>query len=179
MSRPGDFDYLLGKHINLCFSAESTPETYVLDQKLSEDYQNISQKDYEEGLGQPFAAVKFAGHHLLHPAEQAFLRIYAQIPVEGTLRQPPEVRAEQAIGYIEPTELKALLGLHNANCNAVPKFLGMNYSVQGQDDYVPGGYICTVGWARVAGEPVDIDAYWKAEIEYREDVRAAFRPAIE
>ncbi|KGO68908.1 hypothetical protein PITC_077370 [Penicillium italicum] len=179
MSRPGDFDYLLGTRVALSHPSAVHPQTFVLDEKLSEDYQTMSQEEYDEGTGHPYAAIKFTCHNVLNSAEQGFMRIYAQIPVNGTLHSAAELRAQQARSHGDHTEVEALVSFDEANCTAVPKLLGVSRIVQGPQDYVPGGYITSVAWARVPGEPVDVYAYWKASYEYRQEVRAAFRATFQ
>ncbi|KAJ5194426.1 hypothetical protein N7491_001764 [Penicillium cf. griseofulvum] len=87
------------------------PRTFVLDEKISEDYQTMSQQRYDQGLGPPFAVIKFSCHSLLDPGQQSFMRIYLQIPIDGTFSSAPAVRAQQAISRRTHTELKALAAL--------------------------------------------------------------------
>lgn len=107
------------------------------------------------------------------------MRIYMQIPLDGTLSSAPEVRAQQAVSQCTHTELKALASLDRENCMAVPKLLGYGEGLQGVEEFVPGGYINYVAWERVPGEPVDYYTFWKRDFEYRQRLRSAFRTAYE
>ncbi|KAJ5187078.1 hypothetical protein N7449_010072 [Penicillium cf. viridicatum] len=179
MPRFLDFDHLCGTEITLDQPSLSPPRTFVLDEKISEDYQTMTQRIYDQGLGPPFAVIKFSCHNLLDPGQQGFMRIYLQIPIDGTFSSAPEVRAQQAISQRTHTELKALATLDRENCTAVPKLLGYGEGLQGTEEFVPGGYINYVAWARVPGEPVDYYSFWKRDFEYRRQLRSAFRTAYE
>ncbi|KGO74636.1 hypothetical protein PITC_084120 [Penicillium italicum] len=158
MPRFLDFDHLCGTEITLEQPSLSPPRTFVLDEKISEDYQTMT-----------------SGYMI----KQGFMRIYLQIPIDGTFSSAPEVRAQQAISQRTHTELKALATLDRENCTAVPKLLGYGEGLQGTEEFVPGGYINYVAWARVPGEPVDYDSFWKRDFEYRRQLRSAFRSAYE
>jgi hypothetical protein len=179
MSRIGDFDYLLGTHVTLDPPSPSPPQTFVLEEILSEEYQRVTQHEYDRVDGHPFAAIKFSCRNVADPTQQGFMRIYYQIPVDGTFRSPPEVRARQALHQRTHAELKALTSLDNADCTAVPQLLGLSEMVQVAQDYVPGGYINYIAWARVPGEPIDFDSYWEGDLKYRNEVRAIFRATYE
>ncbi|KAJ5194480.1 hypothetical protein N7491_001818 [Penicillium cf. griseofulvum] len=60
--------------------------------------------------------------------------------------------------------------MRGKNCTAVPRLLGYGNRVQGVGDYVPGGTINYVAWARVAGEPISSVSYWERGLAYREEV---------
>ncbi|CRL18359.1 unnamed protein product [Penicillium camemberti] len=177
MSRPGDFDHLCGTEVRFEQPSPSPSATFVLDDKLSEEYQTMTQEEFDEDVGRPFAALKFSCHNLSDPTQQGFIRLYYQIPIDGTISRPPQVRAQQALTQQIHTEVKALISLDHKDCTAAPKLLGYGNRVQGVGDYVPGGYINYVAWARVAGEPISSVSYWNRDLAYREEVRSAFRAA--
>lgn len=172
MSRSGDFDHLSGTQVRL---DQPSTSTFVLDDKLSEEYQTMTQEEFDEGFGPPFAALKFSCHSLLNPTQQGFIRLYYQIPIDGTPSRPSQVRAQQALPQRTHTEVEALVSLDHLNCTAVPELLGYDNGLQGAGDYVPGGYINYIAWTRVAGEPIDYVSYWKRSLAYRDEVRWAFR----
>ncbi|KAJ5977050.1 hypothetical protein N7501_000392 [Penicillium viridicatum] len=58
---------------------------------------------------------------------------------------------------------------------AVPNLLGYREGLQVVEEFVPGGYINYVAWARVPSEPVDYYTFWKRDLEYRQRLRSAFR----
>jgi hypothetical protein len=168
-----------GSEITLDQPSLCPPRTFVLDEKISEEYQTMTQKEYERQPGPPFAVIKFSCHSLLDPTQQGFMRIYMQIPLDGTFSSAPEVRAQQAVSQRTHTELTALATLDRENCTAVPKLLGYGEGLQGAEEYVPGGFINYVAWERVPGEPVDYYSFWKSNLEYRQRVRSGFRAVYE
>ncbi|KAJ5781382.1 uncharacterized protein N7518_009865 [Penicillium psychrosexuale] len=170
MSRLGDFDYLCGTEVTLEHSSPSPSATFVLDDILSEEFQIMTQEEFDDDLGHPFTALKFSCHNLLDPTQQGFIRFYYQIPIDGTIYHSP-----QALTQHTHAEVKVLTSLYHKNCTAVPKLLGYGNRVQGVRDYVPGGYINYIAWTRVAGEPINSVAYWKRDLAYREEVRSVFR----
>ncbi|KAI2730650.1 hypothetical protein CBS147332_2502 [Penicillium roqueforti] len=175
MSRLGDFDYLHGTKVTLEHSSPSPSATFVLDDKLSEEFQTMTQEEHDDDLGHPFAALNFSCHNLLDPTQQSFIRFYYQIPIDGTIYHSPQARAQQALTQHTHADVKALTSLYHKNCTAIPKLLGHGDRVQGVRDYVPGGYINYVVWTRVAGEPINSVPYWKRDLAYREEVRSVFR----
>ncbi|KAJ5545025.1 hypothetical protein N7535_006587 [Penicillium sp. DV-2018c] len=160
MSRSGDFDHLCGTEVRLEQPPPSPSVTFVLDDKLSEEYQTMTQEEFDEGMGHPFAALKFSCHNLLIPTNRALYGSTIRYRLMHT-----------------HAEVEALISLNHKNCTAVPKLLGYGNRVQGEGDYVPGGYINYVAWARVAGEPIGSVSYWERDLVYREEVRSAFRAA--
>jgi hypothetical protein len=83
----------------------------VIEKKLSERSQWLTQEDNTDGVEVPFAASKFLCHRKETPDKKAFMRIYLQIPVSGTHYQSPQIRRKQAAKsplYLELTSLKEL-----------------------------------------------------------------------
>lgn len=175
MARLGDFDTLAGTEVRLdhpCLRSK----TFILDEKLKEEYQKESQLRCDQGMGPPFTVLKFSCHNSLNPSQQGFIRIYRQIPIDGTVLHPPEERARQATSPRYHAEIEALKQLYDQNCAAVPK-LGLGTELQGAGDYVPGGYITYVAWERVPGELIKPLDFWEHDLQYREQVRSAFATA--
>jgi hypothetical protein len=52
--------------------------------------------ELDGGAGPPFAVFKYLCHSATDSDKKAFMRIYFQIPIEGTEYQRPEVRQRQA-----------------------------------------------------------------------------------
>ncbi|KAJ5440677.1 hypothetical protein N7491_003083 [Penicillium cf. griseofulvum] len=155
MSRPGDFDHLCGAEVKL---EQPFPRAiFVFNDKLFEEFQTMTQEEIDDDFGHPFAAIKFLRDNLSDPTQR--------------------VRAQQAITQHTHAKVNALISFDNKKCTAVPKLLGYGNRVQGEGDYVPGGYINYVAWMRVAGEPIDSVSYWKRDIVYRDEVHSAFRAA--
>ncbi|KAJ5571458.1 hypothetical protein N7535_005118 [Penicillium sp. DV-2018c] len=174
-----NFDHMGGTTIYRDQPSLSSPHSFVLDEKLSEDYQTMTQKEYERQPGPPFAVIKFSCHSLTNPTQQGFMRIYMQTPNDDTFSSAAEVRAQQAVSQRTHTELTALASLDAEKCTAVPKLLGYGEGLQGAEEFVPGGYINYVAWERVPGKPVDYYDFWERDFEYRQQLRSAFRTAYE
>jgi hypothetical protein len=92
-------------------------QTWVIDKKLSERSQPMTQQDVTDSLGLPFAAAKFLCHRKENPSKKAFMRIYLQIPVIGTQYLSPQVRGKQATGPQQHVELTALKALKQLECD--------------------------------------------------------------
>ncbi|KAJ9490971.1 hypothetical protein VN97_g2289 [Penicillium thymicola] len=69
MSRPGDFDHLCGSEVWLEQPSPSPSATFVLDDKLSEEYQTMTQEEFDEDVGHKFVALKFSCHNPFDPAQ--------------------------------------------------------------------------------------------------------------
>ena len=146
-------------------------QTWMIDEKLSERSQMMTQQEVTEGLGLPFAAAKFLCHRKENPSKKAFMRIYFQIPIISTLYQSPQIRRTQAAAkpqpHVESTTLKAL---NELECDVVPDLLAYQEGMQDEDSIVPGGYITYVVWDKVPGEPLDNDEFWELDLKARQAI---------
>jgi hypothetical protein len=150
-------------------------QTWLIDKKLSERSQSMTQQDVTDGLGLPFAAAKFLCHGKENPSKKAFMRIYLQIPVIGTLCQSPQIRQKQAAEPQSHVELTTLKALKKMECDVVPGLLSYQEGKQGEDSIVPGGYITYVVWDKVPGEPLNAEEFWELDLKSRKAIRAKFR----
>lgn len=159
-------------------SASESPlhQTWVIDKKLSERSQPMTQQEVTEGLGLPFAAAKFLCHLKEDPSKKAFMRVYLQIPVIGTQYQSPQIRRKQAAKPQPHVELTTLKLFKRLECDVVPDLLACQEVKQGEDStIVPGGYITYVVWDKVSGESLDEERFWELDFESRKAIRAKFR----
>lgn len=85
-------------------------QKWVLEEKLTEDVQQMSKWELDGGGGPPFAVVKYICHSATDSDKKAFMRIYFQIPIAGTEYQSVEVRQRQAAPPRKHRELDALKG---------------------------------------------------------------------
>ncbi|RHZ43400.1 uncharacterized protein CDV56_100298 [Aspergillus thermomutatus] len=175
MSGPGDFDHLSGTRVIF----DKGPQTWVLDEKIAEDYQTMSQDEVDDGIGNPYAAIKFACHNAADPNQKGILRIYIQIPITGTIARGPGARAQQAIAQRTHMEGTVLQSLTDKGCKVVPKLLGYQESNQDDEGCVPGGYINYIVWACVPGESIRAKEFWDRDRKYRDEVREKFRESDE
>ncbi|RLL97786.1 hypothetical protein CFD26_106189 [Aspergillus turcosus] len=152
-------------------------QTWVIDKKLSERREWMTQQEVTDGLGLPFAAAKFLCHRKENPSKKAFMRIYLQIPVIGTIYQSPQIRRKEAAQPQPHRELTTLKALKELECDVVPDLLAYQEGEQGEDSIVPGGYITYVVWDKVPGEPLDAEEFWKLDLGSRQAIRDKFREA--
>lgn len=177
MSAPGDFDHLSGTQVSFD-DTTSPPQAWVIDEKITEDFQTRTQAEVDEYGALPYAVLKFACHNAADPREKGFMRIYIQIPITGTMLKNSTVRAQQATQGTHE-ELTVLKSLADQGCSVVPRLLAYNVGQQDGDGCVPGGYINHVVWARVSGTPIDEQVYWDRAREYRDKIRDQFRKLYE
>ncbi|KAF9237807.1 hypothetical protein DTO013E5_9939 [Penicillium roqueforti] len=76
--------YLLALQCSLveadCCGAEEettpSPQQWVLEEKLTEDFQNITNRELESGGGPSFAVFKYLCYSATASSKKAFMRIY-------------------------------------------------------------------------------------------------------
>jgi hypothetical protein len=184
MNNPESAEFLCGlEGTDVTLDPPSEPplnlsrQTWVIDRKLSERSSWMTQQEVTEGLGLPFAAAKFLCHCKENPSKKAFMRIYLQIPVIGSLYQSPQIRRKEAAEPQAHVELTTLKALKELKCDVVPDLLAYGEGKQGEDCIVPGGYITYVVWDKVPGEPLNAEEFWKLDLESRQAIRDKFREA--
>jgi hypothetical protein len=185
MNNPETAEFLCGlEGTDITLDPPSEPplylsrQTWVIDKKLSERSQSMTQQDVTDGLGLPFAAAKFLCHRKEYPSKKAFMRIYLQIPIIGTQYQSPQIRRKQAAKPQPHVELTTLKALKKLECDIVPDLLAYQEGKQGEDSIVPGGYITYVVWDKVPGEPLSVEEFWGLDLESRQAIRGKFREAF-
>ncbi|CAI7652726.1 unnamed protein product [Penicillium crustosum] len=153
-------------------------QTWVIETKLSERSQPMTQEDVNDGLGIPFAAAKFLCCPKETPTKKAFMRIYLQIPVAGTQYESRQIRQEQAAKPQPHVELTTLKALKEFECDVVPDLLAYQEGKQSEESIVPGGYITYVVWDKVPGEPLNAEEFWEQDFKSRQAIRNKFREAF-
>ncbi|KAJ5582358.1 hypothetical protein N7535_000978 [Penicillium sp. DV-2018c] len=177
MSIMGYSDLCLGTEVT--FTTPS-PQTWVLEEKLTEDFQRMTNGELQMGGGPSFAVFKYLCCSATDSSKKAFMRIYFQIPNPGTEYQLPQLRQQQAVPPPKHLELQALKDFSEKHCTVVPALLAYKKGKQGKDGVVPDGYITHIVWEKVSGEPLDTDQFWKPEsARLREAVRTKFRDVWE
>ncbi|CAI7654026.1 unnamed protein product [Penicillium palitans] len=173
MSIMGYSDLCLGTQVT--FTTPS-PQKWVLEEKLTEDFQRMTNRELEMGGGPSFAVSKYLCYSATDSSKKAFMRIYFQIPNPGTESQLPRLRQQQAPPPRKHLELQALKDLSKQHCTVVPALLAYKEGKQGKDGMVPDGYITHIVWEMVSGKPLDTDQFWRPEsARLREAVRTKFR----
>ncbi|KAJ5827347.1 hypothetical protein N7447_004110 [Penicillium robsamsonii] len=166
---------------DLCLGTEATfitpsPQKWVLEEKLTENFQRITSRELQMGGGPSFAVFKYLCYSATDSSKKAFMRIYFQIPNPGTESQLPRLRQQQAAPSRKHLELQALKDLSKQYCTVVPALLAYKEGKQGKDGVVPDGYITHIMWEMVSGKPLDTDQFWGPEsARLREAVRTKFR----
>ncbi|KAJ5788857.1 uncharacterized protein N7518_005868 [Penicillium psychrosexuale] len=142
--------------------------------KLSELPTPITPEDSAVGMGPAFTEGKY---HCRDGNETAFMRIYKQIPLDGTRLEDSDVRKPQARPPGDHVELEALKFLTEQECSVTPRLLGYRIGQQDEHDIVPGGYIIHLVWEQVEGESLDFQQFWALPYATREKIRWNFEEA--
>lgn len=161
-------------------SAYYPPRDWIVIDKLDENSRLITQSELASGMGPAFTA----GKYLCWPSagnenKLAFMRIYKQIPLDGTRLDSVQVREAQASKPRNHVELDALKDFTENKCTATPKLLGYRFDKQDGNDLVPGGYIMYLVWEKVPGDPLDINEFWSLPFSRRQIIRDKFKKAYE
>ncbi|KAF4765015.1 hypothetical protein HAV15_003679 [Penicillium sp. str.  len=136
----------------------------------------MTDRQFELGSGPSFAVFKYLCYSATDSSKKAFMRIYFQIPNNGTEFQLPRLRQQQEAPPRKHLELQALKDLREQHCTVVPALLAYKEGRQGKDGLVPDGYMTHIVWEMVPGKPLDTDHFWKPEsARLREAVRTKFR----
>lgn len=97
----------------------------------------------------------------------------------GTATKKPSIRAKQATSEMiaqSKIEVEALSILTNAHCSCMPALLSWVKRKQGDDQWVPGGYILYILMEKLPGlNPTYL--YDHMGRQERDDLRAAFKAA--
>lgn len=130
MSTMGYSDLCLGTQVT--FTTPS-PQKWVLEEKLTEDFQRMTNCELEMGGGPSFAVSKYLCYSATNSSKKAFMRLYFQIPNPGTESQLPQLRQQQAAPPREHLELQALKDLSKQHCTVVSALLAYKEGKQGKD----------------------------------------------
>ncbi|CAI7611502.1 unnamed protein product [Penicillium glandicola] len=156
------------------FTAPS-PQKWVLEEKLTEDFQRVIPREFDDSSGPAFTVFKYLCHSTTDPYKKAFMRIYFQIAITGTEYQRPEVRRQQAAPPRKHPELDVLKDLKQRQCTVVPTLLAYKEGKQADDGIVPDGYITYIVWDMVPWKSLDQDQFWRPEsASFREVIRTKF-----
>ncbi|PKY03595.1 hypothetical protein P168DRAFT_166273 [Aspergillus campestris IBT 28561] len=144
---------LEGTEINLpsSDSLQIRGNTWVIDKKLNEVSCSTTRENLDRAAPS-YTMGKFSCHQTGAPPESAFMRIYAQVPIDETQFLRPEIRATQAVPPYRHGEVMALKRFKEGGCTVVPELLGYGELVQDRYGLVSGGYIIYLVWKKVPGE---------------------------
>ncbi|KAJ5179854.1 hypothetical protein N7492_003064 [Penicillium capsulatum] len=83
----------------------------------------MTQQNINDDLGPSFTAAKFLCHRAEEPTEEAFMRVYLQVPIVGTELQSSKMRAKPAAPPRRHAELPASKTFIEMACDVVPALL--------------------------------------------------------
>ncbi|KAI3103629.1 hypothetical protein CBS147333_7490 [Penicillium roqueforti] len=125
--------------------------TQTIVARISQQNSQNDESDVEAGYGPSYAVATFRVSRDLD-GQQAYMRVYLQVPHQGTEFFPPNERAKQAAARGH-CEVEAIRAFHKQNSTITPALLGIKEDVQDQQGVIPGGYAIHFVFQRVPGYP--------------------------
>ncbi|PYH91863.1 hypothetical protein BO71DRAFT_411454 [Aspergillus ellipticus CBS 707.79] len=164
---------------------EVGPDTIVELNKKWIILETINEQVFQTHEQSPPNSTSFACTRLLcteaETGMQAHMRIYKQIPIEGTEAEPAAIRAQQASSCY-PRELKALHTLTQKRSVITPRLLDSKNDRQESTGLVPGGFVLWVVWELLPGirlgNHLGGSKFWDMERTQRDTIREAFKEGI-
>lgn len=112
-------------------------------------------------------------------AQSAIMKIYKQIPYDGSLPTTPNFRRVQAsanLARYSRRELPALTTLTKAKCKSTPILINCKQAQQNNFDVLPDGYILYLVMRKLPGIRLRYDLYWQEMSRGERDaIRQAFK----
>ncbi|CAL5866293.1 uncharacterized protein PFLUO_LOCUS500 [Penicillium psychrofluorescens] len=130
------------------------PSAFRIIEKIKEDNYQAEPQEIHDGIaGVSFCAAKYL---CVDPPSQkrAFMRVYMQVPWEGTEVYPASERQKQVTSMSKefmPIEGIAMKAFWKQNSSITPPLLGFKEGIQNPDMPVPGGFIIYIVWGEVPG----------------------------
>ena len=163
---------------------EATPWTLLT--KIEEDIE----QSFEDEEATSFSRALFSCEtpsNDSNPPRKALMRIWMQIPFEGSEFEPPAIRALQASQELPldaEDELKSLQRLLAIGSLHTPKLLANKHETQPNDGMVPGGFIFFLVFSEMPGvalgekdQPWTESLYWTQSSSTRSVIQQAFKIA--
>ncbi|KAJ5840041.1 uncharacterized protein N7525_005229 [Penicillium rubens] len=123
-----------------------------------------------------YASVLFTCHNAAD-GQEAFIRVYVQVPHTGYEHADQATRAREATDFTPP-ELKAYEFLTKKGSQNTPQLLAYKRGSQDRSGVVPRGHITWIVWEKVPGKRLgdykSAFVYWDMDCEQRKRVREAF-----
>lgn len=136
------------------FEEPENTEWTIIDKLEQENFQQ-DEEDFSYGYVPSFACAIFLVRNSVNDQE-AFMRVYQQIPIKGTEFSSPEERAQQAVSSFHG-EFEAMKAFHEKESTITPALLGYKEESQDTQGIVPGGYVIQFVFERVPGVPLAED----------------------
>ncbi|KAL2216427.1 hypothetical protein M432DRAFT_61931 [Thermoascus aurantiacus ATCC 26904] len=143
---------LIGREISF---TEPHQSTWRLDEKVREKYVQEDEQAFKKIKYISQAWAVFLCTNVQHPDVKGVMKIHMQIPYNGSEYDPPALRSEQAtekLSGLAWAEREALQLLTKNGCASTPELLSFKQEEQGNDMWVPGGYILYMLMSRLPGE---------------------------
>lgn len=169
---------------DISFDKPQHSEWRILSKETDECGQ-FSQEEAQRYRSPSVAEARFRCENKHDPTQKAHMRIYMQIPHHGTELDSAEDRGKQASTSHRPRELQVLERLTAREVKHAPSLLGQKEVSQGDNGWVPGGFVCYLLWNELGGIRLgEGDTYnnyfWNSLMPpQREEIRKAFRVAYE
>ncbi|OJK01803.1 hypothetical protein ASPACDRAFT_1887365 [Aspergillus aculeatus ATCC 16872] len=130
----------------------------------------------------PYACARFlVQRHHRGAIQQAFMRVYKQIPIVGTESEGAWERARQARQHIT-LEVTAFQQFSRQNVTCTPSLFDSKQEQQRVTDRVPGGFLHTIVWNIVPGirlgDACGEQVFWSLAREERDLICDAFERTL-
>ncbi|KAE8325938.1 hypothetical protein BDV39DRAFT_193903 [Aspergillus sergii] len=124
----------------------------------------------------------FLCHNVMDSTCRGVMKIFIQVPYDGSQRASAEHRKAQAQSipvddFDIDSQLNALSTLITKHCKSSPIILDIKFGTQLAIDPVPGGYIYFVPTNYLPGIKLSRIIFWTLEASEREQIRQAFKLA--
>ncbi|KAL1979309.1 hypothetical protein VTN96DRAFT_6229 [Rasamsonia emersonii] len=171
-----DEDRWIGSEVTF---GEPHPSRWRLNRKLAESEDCATESDVKECMMASEARGVFVCSSIDDPTQEAVVKIRMQIPYFSTAFKSRQARARQAEPDMRVTsqrEVSALEHLTAVGCSSTPALFAWKHETQGDDDWIPGGYIDYILMEKLPGTS---PGYWSGVMkrEERDQLRRAFKEA--
>ncbi|OGM47927.1 hypothetical protein ABOM_002739 [Aspergillus bombycis] len=161
------------------------PSQWRLTSRLDEYSFDMKEGETKYGLRVPYTRALFGCEEVGNPGHKGYVLLYMQIPFEGTEFAAPDVRAHQAsldLPYSALDQYTCYQTLKNIGSEHTPTLIGSKKESQGQDSWVPGGYLFYIAFSKVPGVRIlsgviGEGLFYTLPLSKRDQIREAFKVA--
>jgi hypothetical protein len=152
---------------------------WVITKKPEEIANHWTKYDVQMGRGRPLTVGIYMCHLEDDPTQEAFMRIYCEIPITGTEDADLDRLVRQGVpaSPVVCGELVSFKLLMKRGCSAVPWFHGYAEAIQDEHGLLPGGYISYIVWENVPRVPLTEEYFWILDLSARNDMIFAVNSA--
>ncbi|KAB8276888.1 hypothetical protein BDV30DRAFT_205537 [Aspergillus minisclerotigenes] len=158
------------------------PSTWILTGLIKERNSQVDAEGFYKDKTIGGAYGTFLCHSFTDPNQRGVMKVFKQIPYQGSEYGTAGQRAGQAsqdLDYYITSQLEALRILTVSGCQSTPCILSMQIERQNTTDSVPNGYIVFLLLNHLPGVQLSKAIFWAFEDTVRERIRQAFRVAWE